>query len=433
MTTVTAAGSRTAALVERAEGLFPGGVNSPVRAFRAVGRPPLVLERGAGPHVWDADGRRYIDYIGAWGPAILGHAHPAVIAAIIRAAGNGLALGATHPLEVELGEAIRGAMPSIERLRFTSSGTEAVMSALRLARAATGRDLIVKFAGAYHGHADGMLVEAGSGVATQAIAGSAGVSDTVAALTIVLPYNDLASVSLAFAAHPGRIAAVIVEPVAANTGIIAPARGFLEHLRETTQAHGALLIFDEVIAGFRIGRGGAQARFGIEPDLTTLGKIIGGGMPIGAYGGLADLMELVSPAGPMYQAGTLSGHPLSMAAGIATLAELTPDRYVRLEAAAADLAAGLADGAAEAGSPVSVVRVGSLLTVFFRPTTPLDAAGALDADRAAYARFFGSMLDQGVLLPPSQFEAWFPSMAHGPAEIAATIAAARIAFEESAA
>jgi glutamate-1-semialdehyde 2,1-aminomutase len=433
MTTVTAAGSRTAALVMRAEDLFPGGVNSPVRAFRAVGRPPLALERGAGPHVWDADGRRYIDYIGAWGPAILGHTHPAVIAAITKAAGNGLALGATHPLEVELGEAIRGAMPSIERLRFTSSGTEAVMSALRLARAATGRDLVVKFAGAYHGHADGLLVEAGSGVATQAIAGSAGVPDAIAALTIVLPYNDPASVSLAFAAHPGRIAAVIVEPVAANTGIIAPTPGFLEHLRETTQADGALLIFDEVITGFRIGRGGAQARFGIKPDLTTLGKIIGGGMPVGAYGGRADALALVSPAGPMYQAGTLSGHPLSMAAGIATLAELTPERYVRLEEAAADLAAGLADGASEARSQVSVVRVGPLLTLFFRPTAPLDAADALGADRTAYARFFGSMLDQGVLLPPSQFEAWFPSMAHGPAEIAATIAAARTAFKEAAA
>ncbi|MEO8570952.1 MAG: glutamate-1-semialdehyde 2,1-aminomutase [Chloroflexota bacterium] len=433
MTTVAETVSRTAALVARAERLFPGGVNSPVRAFRAVGRPPLVLESGAGAYVRDADGRAFIDYIGAWGPAILGHAHPAVIAAITQAAGNGLALGATHPLEVELGEAIRGAMPSIGRLRFTSSGTEAVMSAMRLARAATGRDLVVKFAGGYHGHADGLLVEAGSGMATQAIAGSAGVPDAVAALTIVLPYNDLSSVTMAFAAHAGRIAAVIVEPVAANTGIIAPAPGFLEHLRETTHADGALLIFDEVITGFRIGRGGAQACFGIEPDLTTLGKIIGGGMPIGAYGGRADLLELVSPAGPMYQAGTLSGHPLSMAAGLATLAELTPERYVRLEDTAADLAAGLADGASEAGSAVAVVRVGPLLTVFFRPTVPLDAADALGADRAAYGRFFGSMLDQGVLLPPSQFEAWFPSMAHGPAEIAATIAAARIAFKESSA
>ena len=425
--------SRTASLLERAEHLFPGGVNSPVRAFRAVGRSPIVLERGEGPTVWDADGRRYIDYVGAWGPAILGHAHPRVIDAIVAASGNGLALGATNPLEVELGEAIRAAMPSIERLRFTSSGTEAVMSALRVARAVTGRDLVVKFAGAYHGHADGLLVEAGSGVATLAIAGSAGVPDAVAATTIVLPYNDVAAVTLAFAEHAGMIAAVIVEPVAANTGIIAPAPGFLERLRTTTRADGALLVFDEVITGFRFGLGGAQARFGVAPDLTTLGKIIGGGMPIGAYGGRADLMDLVAPAGPVYQAGTLSGHPLSMAAGIATLAELTPERYGALEDATADLAAGLAEAASAARCQVAVARFGPLLTVFFRPTEPANAAEALQSDRAAYARFFGSMLDQGVLLPPSQFEAWFPSMAHGPAEIEATIAAARVAFEASAA
>jgi glutamate-1-semialdehyde 2,1-aminomutase len=431
--TGTTVGSRTASLVERAERLFPGGVNSPVRAFRSVGRPPLVLERGEGPYVWDADGGRYVDYVGAWGPAILGHAHPNVIDAIVAATANGLALGATNPLEIELGEAIRAAMPSVERLRFTSSGTEAVMSALRLARAATGRDLIVKFAGAYHGHSDGLLVEAGSGVATLAIAGSAGVPDAVAATTLVLPYNDLTAVTLAFAEHAGRIAAVIVEPVAANTGVIAPVPVFLEHLRETTRAHGALLIFDEVITGFRLGFGGAQARFGVRPDLTTLGKIIGGGMPIGAYGGLADLMDLVAPAGPVYQAGTLSGHPLSMAAGIATLAELTPARYVALEETVSHLAAGLADAAAAAKCAVAITRVGPLLTAFFRDTAPTDAAEALTSDRAAYARFFGSMLDQGVFVPPSQFEAWFPSMAHGPTEVAATIAAARVAFEASAA
>jgi glutamate-1-semialdehyde 2,1-aminomutase len=419
--------------VERAERLFPGGVNSPVRAFRAVGRPPLVLERGEGPYVWDADGRRFIDYVGAWGPAILGHAHPRVIEAIVAATTNGLALGATNPLEVELGEAIRTAMPSIERLRFTSSGTEAVMSALRVARAATGRNLIVKFAGAYHGHSDSLLVEAGSGVATLAIAGSAGVPDVIAATTIVLPFNDAASVTDAFAEHAGRIAAVIVEPVAANTGVIAPSAGFLEHLSETTRADGALLIFDEVITGFRVAFGGAQERFGVRPDLTTLGKIIGGGMPIGAYGGRNDLMDLVAPAGPVYQAGTLSGHPLSMTAGIATLGELVPRAYDALEQTAAELAAGLAEAAAEAGRPIAIGRVGPLLTVFFRPTVPTDAAEALTADRAAYARFFGSMLDQGVLLPPSQFEAWFPSMAHGPAEIGATIAAARIAFADAAA
>jgi glutamate-1-semialdehyde 2,1-aminomutase len=419
---------RTAELVARAAGLFPGGVNSPVRAFRAVDRPPLLLERGEGAHVVDADGRRLIDYIGAWGPAILGHAHPAVIGAVVRAAGDGFALGATHPLEVELGEAIRRAMPGMERMRFTSSGTEAVMSALRLARAATGRDIVVKFAGGYHGHIDGMLVEAGSGVATQGIPGSAGVPEATARLTLVLPFNDLTAVTLAFAGHAGRIAAVIVEPVAANVGVVAPAPGFLEHLRETTRADGALLIFDEVITGFRVGPGGAQARFGVRPDLTTLGKIIGGGMPIGAYGGRAALMDLVAPSGPVYQAGTLSGHPLSMAAGIATLAALVPDRYTALETTGAALAAGLEAAAAEAGRAVAVARVGSLLTVFFLPQTPLDAGDALLADRAAYARFFGAMLDHGILLPPSQFEAWFISLAHGPAEVEATLAAARDAF-----
>ena len=428
MTTSTRSAARTPALVARAEALFPGGVNSPVRAFRAVARTPLLLERGEGPYVWDTDGRRYVDYIGAWGPAILGHGDPAVVEAVRAAAQNGFALGATHPLEIELGEAIRRAMPSLERLRFTSSGTEAVMSALRLARAATGRDLIVKFAGGYHGHVDGLLVEAGSGVATQAIPGSAGVPEAVAAQTVVLPYNDPTSVTLAFAQNPGRIAAVIVEPVAANVGVIPPVAGFLEHLRETTRADGAVLIFDEVITGFRVGPGGAQARFGIRPDLTTLGKIIGGGMPIGAYGGRAELLGLVAPAGPVYQAGTLSGHPLSMAAGIATLGALEAERYVALEEAAEELAAGLEAAAREAGREVAVSRVGSLLTIFFRPTPPLDAAEALTCDRAAYARFFGAMLDQGILLPPSQFEAWFVSMAHGPAELEATLDAARAAF-----
>ena len=420
--------SRSAALVERAEDLFPGGVNSPVRAFRAVGRSPLVLERGEGPYVWDADGRRYLDYIGAWGPAILGHAHPAVVEAVERAARNGFALGATHPLEIQLGETIRRAMPSMERLRFTSSGTEAVMSALRVARAATGRDLVVKFAGAYHGHSDGLLVEAGSGLATQAIAGSAGVPEAVAATAIVLPFNDATAVSRAFAARPGKIAAVIVEPVVANVGVIPPEPGFLKLLRDVTHADGSLLVFDEVITGFRLGLGGAQALFGITPGLTTLGKIIGGGMPIGAYGGRADLMDLVAPAGPVYQAGTLSGHPLSMAAGIATLGELGEERYAAFETTAAALAAGLAEAASSAGREVAIARAGSLLTVFFRSTPPVDAAEALASDREAYARFFGAMLDQGILLPPSQFEAWFVSMAHGPAEIDATLDAARTAF-----
>jgi glutamate-1-semialdehyde 2,1-aminomutase len=424
--------SRSDALNARAERLFPGGVNSPVRAFRAVDRAPLVLERGEGPYVWDAAGRRYIDFVGAWGPAILGHGHPAVMRAIVTATANGLALGATNPLEIELGEMIRSAIPSMERLRFTSSGTEAVMSALRVARAATGRDLVVKFAGAYHGHADALLVEAGSGLATLAIAGSAGVPNAVAATTIVLPFNDVAAVRRAFGEHAGRIAAAIVEPVIANSGVIAPARGYLEHLRQVTRADGALLVFDEVITGFRLGPGGAQERFGIRPDLTTLGKIIGGGMPIGAYGGRADLLDLVAPVGPVYQAGTLSGHPLAMAAGLATLGALTPDRYVALEETAAELEAGLAEAGSTLGRQIAIARVGSLLTVFFRPSAPTDGAQALESDRAAYARFFGSMLDQGVLLPPSQFEAWFVSLAHGPATIAATIEAARTALEASA-
>ena len=423
--------SRSGDLVQRAERLFPGGVNSPVRAFRSVERPPLLLERGEGPFIWDVDGRRYVDYVASWGAAILGHAHPAVIDAVRAAATGGLALGATHPSEIALGEAIRSAMPSLERLRFTSSGTEAVMSVLRVARAATGRDLVVKFAGTYHGHSDGLLVEAGSGLATLAISGSAGVPAAVAGTTIVLPFNDPAAVSRAFAKHRDRIAAVIVEPVVANSGVIAPASGFLEQLREVTLAEGALLVFDEVITGFRLGRGGAQARFRVTPDLTSLGKVIGGGMPIGAYGGRADLMDLVAPAGPVYQAGTLSGHPLSMAAGLATLGELTSERYAELEARAADLDRGLRQAARSAGATASIARVGPLLTVFFRSDPPVDGGEALDSDRAAYARFFGAMLDEGVLLPPSPFEAWFPSMAHGEPEIAATVAAARIAFARS--
>jgi glutamate-1-semialdehyde 2,1-aminomutase len=406
-----------AALRERAASLFPGGVNSPVRAFLAVGREQLVLREGHGAYVWDADGRRYLDLIGAWGPAILGHAHPAVVRAVQRAAEAGFALGATHPAEIELGELIREAMPSLERLRFTSSGTEAVMSAVRLARAATGRDLVVKFAGAYHGHSDALLAEAGSGVATLGIPGSAGVPAAVAATTIVLPFNDLSAATLVFAEHGRRIAAVLVEPVVANAGVIAPAAGFLEHLRDLTRDAGSLLVFDEVITGFRLGRGGAQARFRIRPDLTTLGKVIGGGLPIGAYGGRAELMDLVAPAGPVYQAGTLSGHPLSMAAGAATLRELTGDRYEALDAWAAALAERLEAAAREAGQSVAVSRVGPLLTLFFRPTLPVDAAEALASDRDAYASFFGAMLDRGVLLPPSQLEAWFPGLAHGEAEL----------------
>ena len=412
----------------RAADLFPGGVNSPVRAFRAVGREPLILASGSGARVRDVDGREYFDYIGGWGPAILGHGHPAVIDAIRAAALDGFALGTTGPLEIELGVRIRARMPSMERLRFTSSGTEAVMSAVRVARAATGRDLVVKFAGGYHGHSDGLLAEAGSGLATLAIPGSAGVTAATAAGTIVLPFNDRAAAGQAFRTFAGRIAAVLVEPVAANVGVIAPAAGFLEDLRTLTEDDGALLIFDEVITGFRVASGGAQARYGIRPDLTTLGKIIGGGMPIGAYGGRRDLMDLVAPVGPVYQAGTLSGHALSMAAGCATLDLLTGASYDALEAAGERLAAGLTDAARGAGRVVSVSRVGSLLTVFFAERAPIDAAQALAADRAAYARFFGAMLDSGVLLPPSPFEAWFLSLAHGRDVLDATVAAAAEAF-----
>jgi glutamate-1-semialdehyde 2,1-aminomutase len=419
---------RQADLRARAAGLFPGGVNSPVRAFRSVGRPPLVLDRGNGPRVRDADGRWYLDFIGSWGPAILGHAAPAVVEAVREAALDGFALGATGPREMELGERVRAAMPSMERMRFVSSGTEAVMSAVRLARGATGRDLVVKFAGGYHGHGDSLLVEAGSGLATLGMPGSAGVTAAAARDTIVIPYNDVDAVAEVFRAHPGAVAAIIVEPVGANVGVIAPEPGFLEALRALTEANGALLIFDEVITGFRVARGGAQERYGIVPDLTTLGKIVGGGMPVGAYGGRADLMAHIAPEGPVYQAGTLSGHPLAMAAGIATLDLLTPLAYEVLEATGAKLEAGLRAAAAEAGREVAIARVGSLLTVFFRSGVPRNWAEAGTSDREAYSRFFGAMLDEGVLLAPSQFEAWFLSLAHGDAEIAETLRAAHMAF-----
>jgi len=414
--------------VEQAEQLFPGGVNSPVRAFRSVGRPPLILTAGEGARVRDADERWYVDYIGAWGPAILGHAHPAVVAAVSEALASGFALGATSPREIELGQAIQRAMPSLERLRFTSSGTEAAMSAIRLARGATGRDLVIKFRGGYHGHSDAMLVEAGSGVATLGIPGSAGVPAAVAAGTIVVPINDLDAVSLALARHRGKVAAIIVEPVAANVGVIGPAKGFLQGLRDLSDQDGAILVFDEVITGFRVAHGGAQERYGVQPDLTVLGKIIGGGLPIGAYGGRLDLMALVAPDGPVYQAGTLSGHPLTMAAGTATLRELGPDSYARLEETGQKLETGLREAIAASRREASIARVGSLLTVFFRVPAPTTTDEAMAADREAYARFFGAMLDAGILLPPSQFEAWFISLAHGDEEIDATIAAARAAL-----
>ncbi|MDQ7857475.1 MAG: glutamate-1-semialdehyde 2,1-aminomutase [Armatimonadota bacterium] len=420
--------SRSAAIFAESEGYFPGGVNSPVRAFRAVGGSPVVVREGRGAHVTDADGRRFLDYIGSWGAAILGHADPEVTEALREAAGRGTGFGMPTPYELDLARAVRAAMPSLERLRFVSSGTEAAMSALRVARGATGRDHVVKFAGCYHGHADHLLAQAGSGLATFGLPSSAGVPAATVGQTLVAPYNDLDAVRAILAAHPRRVAAVIVEPVAANMGVVAPRPGFLEGLRELTRADGALLVFDEVITGFRMGRGGAQARFGIAPDLTCLGKIVGGGLPVGVYGGRRDLMERVAPLGPVYQAGTLSGNPLTMAAGAATLRRLTDEAYAVLEARAARLAEGLADAARRAGAVATVVREASMLTVFFLPMAPRDYAEARGADVARYARFFRAMLDRGVLLPPSQFEAWFVSTAHTDDHVAATLAAADDAF-----
>jgi glutamate-1-semialdehyde 2,1-aminomutase len=409
-----------AAWRERAARLFPGGVNSPVRAYRAVGGEPPIMVRGKGAFVWDADGNRYIDYVGAFGPLVLGHAHPAVVKAIRHTVEAGGSFGTTSPAEVRLAELIRSRMPSIERLRFVNSGTEAAMSALRVARAATGRDLVIKFDGGYHGHADSFLVEAGSGVATLSIPGSAGVAASVAAQTLVATYNDLTSVAALFDAHPGKVAAVIAEPIAANMGIVPPAAGFLAGLRRLVDRARALLIFDEVITGLRVAPGGAQELFGVRPDLTVLGKIIGGGLPVGAYGGKAELLDLVAPAGPVYQAGTLSGHPAVMAAGEATLRLLTPDVYAQIEGNADRLEEGLRrDG-------VSVARVGSLLTLFFRKSAPTNFREAKEADTDAFARFFHHMREAGVLLPPSQFEAWFVSTSHDEAVIEATLEAAHI-------
>jgi glutamate-1-semialdehyde 2,1-aminomutase len=406
---------RSRQLMARAAAAFPGAVSSPVRAFGAVGGTPRVIDRGRGCHVWDADGNELIDYVGSWGPLILGHAHPEVVRAVCTAADRGTSYGAPSRLEIELAEEIMAAMPSIERLRFVSSGTEAAMSAVRLARAATGRDAIVKMAGGYHGHADALLVQPGSGAS--GMPASAGVTAAAAADTLVAPYNDLAAVERILAAGP--VAAVIVEPVAANMGVVPPVAGYLAGLRDLTAQHGALLIFDEVITGFRVARGGAQERFGVTPDLTVLGKIIGGGLPVGAYGGRADLMRMVAPEGPVYQAGTLSGNPLAMAAGLATLRALSAETYEALEEAGSWLEAGLHEAAQAAGARHRIRRVGSLLTVFF------------EAD-VAFARFFHAMLDRGVLLPPSPHEAWFISAAHAQADLEATVDAAAIGFAATA-
>jgi glutamate-1-semialdehyde 2,1-aminomutase len=421
---------RSALLFRRAQRILPGGVDSPVRAFKSVGGSPLFIRRASGARIEDVDGNRYIDYVMSWGPLIHGHAPRGLVKALGAAAKDGTSFGAPSPLEVELGERVRVLMPSLERVRFVSSGTEAAMSALRVARAATGRDRILKFEGCYHGHADAFLVKAGSGALTLGTPTSPGVTRGTSADTLVAAYNDLESVRRVFGAHRDQIAAVIVEPIAGNMGVVPPAEGFLSGLREITAGAGALLIFDEVISGFRAAAGGAQALAGVRPDLTCLGKIIGGGLPVGAYGGRADLMELVSPAGPVYQAGTLSGNPLAMTAGLWCLKNLSPKLYKSLAALTARLAAGLADAARGAGVALQVNAFGSVLTPFFTDRPVRDFASAISANTDRYARFFRGMLDRGVYPPPSQFEAWFLSAAHTAKDVDATIAAARAAMTE---
>lgn len=416
-------GTTSADLFARAQQIFPGGVNSPVRAFGAVGGTPRFIARGSGAYVWDAEGCRLLDFIASWGAVILGHAAPEVVEAVQAAVTRGTSFGAPTQEEVELGGLIQAAFPALERLRFVNSGTEATMSALRLARAFTGREKIVKFAGCYHGHADMLLVQAGSGVTTLGLPGSAGVPAAAVRDTLVAPYNHVDAVASLFRQFGEEIAAVIVEPVAANMGLVPPHPEFLPALRDLTAAYGALLIFDEVITGFRVAFGGAQARYGVTPDLTCLGKIIGGGLPVGAYGGRWEIMEHVAPLGPVYQAGTLSGNPVAMAAGAAVLRRLAdPTVYPALEERAALLADRLR--AALAGR-AAVTQVGAMLTVFFRETEPADYTQALECDSAAFARFFHAMLARGILLPPSQFEAWFLTLAHGEAEVDAAVAAAR--------
>ena len=423
---------RSQALQQRAERFFPGGVNSPVRAFRAVGGHPPFVERAQGAYLYDADGNRYIDYFGSWGPMILGHAFPPVVEAIERAARNSASFGASTASEADLAERIVASYPAIEKMRFVSSGTEATMSAIRVARAATGRNLIVKFEGCYHGHADGLLVKAGSGVATFGIPGSAGVPDDVAQLTIALPYGNLSAVEFAFTTHPRDIAAIILEPVVGNAGCIPPAPGFLAGLRDITRHHGALLIADEVMTGFRVALGGAVQLYKMDPDLITLGKIVGGGLPVGVFGGKRALMDQLAPLGPVYQAGTLSGNPLAMAAGIATLDYLqshAAEVYTKLESTSKAVAEGVAAEARAAGVPLTTNRVGAMWTWFFSRGPVRNYDEAAKSDTVAFGRFHRAMLDRGVWLPPSQFEAAFMSYAHSDADIQATIAAAREAFK----
>ena len=421
--------SKSEKLFAQAQQYIPGGVNSPVRSFRAVGGTPPFIAKGSGAHIWDEDGNEYIDYLGSWGPLVLGHAHPSVVDALKTAAAGGTSFGAPVAQEVELAQLVCEAIPSIGMIRLVNSGTEACMSAIRLARAHTGRDKIIKFAGCYHGHADGLLVKAGSGAMTHGVPTSAGVPESYASETLVADYNDLSSVEEAFAAFPEGIAAIIVEPVAGNMGVVPPAPGFLESLRSITEKHGSLLIFDEVITGFRLGVGGAQGRFGITPDLTTLGKIIGGGLPVGAYGGRKEIMELVAPLGPMYQAGTLSGNPLAVAAGLATLREVSrPGVYDKLDAMAARLTKGLTDVFARKEVPSTINRVGSMFTGFFNGG-PVDSLAQVEkSDVPGHGRFFHAMLENGGYMAPSQFEAGFVSLAHTDEDIDRTIKAAEAAL-----
>jgi glutamate-1-semialdehyde 2,1-aminomutase len=423
--------TRSAELFEQAQHLLPGGVDSPVRAFRAVGGQPLFIQRGAGAYIYDVDGNRYLDYVLSWGPLILGHAHPAVAEAIAEAARSGSSFGAPSPLELELARSVQGFYPSIEMIRFVNSGTEATMSAVRLARAFTGRVKVIKFEGCYHGHADQFLVQAGSGVATLSLPDSPGVPPGTVADMLVAPFNDLAAVERLFEQHPDEIAAVIVEPVAGNMGVIPPVEGFLSGLRSVTQTHGTLLIFDEVMTGFRVHPGGAQSLYGIRPDLTTLGKVIGGGVPVGAFGGRADIMEMIAPSGPVYQAGTFSGNPLAMAAGVETLRQFEhPRTWEGIADCAARLGSGMQLLIQEFGLQATLQQIGTMFTLFFTPHPVTNWSTAKAADRDKYAVFFRAMLNQGVYLAPSQFEAGFLSTAHGTEEIEATLAAARKVFTE---
>ena len=424
--------TKSAALLSRAERFFPGGVNSPVRAFYAVGGAPPFIDRAEGAFIWDADDNRYIDYVGSWGPMILGHAFPPAVKAIEHAARNSASFGASTASEADLAELITACYPAIEKMRFTSSGTEATMSAIRLARAATKRKMIIKFEGCYHGHADGLLVKAGSGVATFGIPGSAGVPEEVAHLTHALPYNDLAAVEAAFDAHPGQIAAIILEPVVGNAGCIPPAPGYLQALRELTLREGALLIVDEVMTGFRVALGGACQLYSLSPDLITLGKIVGGGLPVGVFGGKAQYLDMLAPLGPVYQAGTLSGNPLAMAAGHATVAYLKDHAariYPQLETHAHTLAEGVADEAHRQGIPLITNRVGSMWTWFFASDPVTNYAEATRSNTATFGHFHRAMLDRGIWLPPSQYEAVFLSTAHTGSDVEATIEAARQAFK----